>query len=148
MLSDEEILAIISNEVNERYPEDEAFSDISINSDYNVEFTPSECSDSIDLYNEVTMVISEWLGFGEQGFAHSFTLPNLSCIRDTETFTIAINKVFDKYSKDYHDTTITHRMDVINHITDDDKKKIKSYIDNNKTFTIEFTGKTPYYKLV
>lgn len=148
MLCDIEILEIIKSELFERVGEDEAFSDMNIDTDYNIEFTPPEHIDSIDLYSSVTMVISEWLGFGESGFAYSFELSSMRCIKDKESFTHEIKKAFDKYSKEYHDSIILHKMAVINHISDGDKNKIKNCINNNEPFTMRFISKKPYYELI
>ena len=144
MLYDEDILSIIIDEVNERAATDDVFDEMFIDSDYNIDFKPTDNDDSIRLYNNVIMMVYENLGYGDFGHTYCFELPNMICLKDKETFIPVLNKVLDDYTKKEKNISVDSRIDSSHRITDEDKEKIR----HSDSFTIKFTSEYPFYELL
>ena len=144
MLYDEDILSIIIGEVNERAATDDVFDEMFISDDFNIDFKPSNNSDSIRLYTDVVMMIYESEFYGDMGNCYCFDLPSMMCLSDKETFLPVIKKALDLYAKKEKNISIDSRIDSSHRITDEDKEKIR-YSDS---FTIKFTSEYPFYELL
>lgn len=144
MLYDEDILSIIIDEVNERAATDDVFDEMFISDDFNIDFKPTDNSDSIRLYTDVVMMIYESEFYGDMGNCYCFDLPSMMCLSDKETFLPVIKKALDLYAKKEKNISVDSRIDSSHRITDEDKDKIR----HSDSFTIKFTSEYPFYELL